>query len=71
MRGADAEAVYDPHGYDADRALRGFTRPVERVSGRLRQLGKIVGTAVPVLEAQYPPGGMRASGFSVHPLSRR
>ncbi|MGW1809153.1 PIN-like domain-containing protein [Streptomyces sp. NPDC002078] len=65
---AGAEAVYDICGYDADRTLRGFTRPVKRISGLLRQVGKIPESAVSVLETEYEPGEMRASGFSVDPL---
>ncbi|MFI2758860.1 PIN-like domain-containing protein [Streptomyces echinatus] len=65
---ADADSVYIICEYDEDRTLRGFTRPVKRITDRLRQLGKIAETAVPMLETKYPPGEMRASGFCVHPL---
>ncbi|WP_142233101.1 PIN-like domain-containing protein [Streptomyces calvus] len=64
---ADADAVYVICEYDADRTLRGFTRPVKRISDLLRRLGKIPESAVPVLETRYEPGEMRASGFSVDP----
>ncbi|MFF7788879.1 PIN-like domain-containing protein [Streptomyces sp. NPDC007991] len=66
---ADAKSVYDICHYPSDRSLRGFTKPVTRITGLLRNLGKIPESAVQVLKAEYDadPGG-RASGFSVHPL---
>lgn len=54
--------------YDDDRTLRGFTRPVKRITGQLRQLGKIAESAVSVLETRYEAGEMKAYGFSVDPL---
>ncbi|QKZ23282.1 PIN-like domain-containing protein [Streptomyces chartreusis] len=65
---ASALSVYEICDYDDDRALRGFTRPVKRITDQLRQLGKIPESAVPVLETRYEPGEMKASGFSVDPL---
>ncbi|MEU1176870.1 PIN-like domain-containing protein [Streptomyces sp. NPDC005820] len=65
---ASALSVYEICDYDDDRTLRGFTRPVKRIAGQLRQLGKIPESAVSVLETQYEPGEMKASGFSVDPL---
>lgn len=66
---ADAKSVYDICHYPSGRSLRGFTKPVTRIAGLLRNLGKIPESAVQVLKAEYDadPGG-RASGFSVHPL---
>ncbi|GAA2903647.1 hypothetical protein [Streptomyces mexicanus] len=60
----DTDTVYAICWYDEDRTLRGFTRPVKRISGQLRQLGEIAQTAVPVLVTQYEPGEMQASCFS-------
>lgn len=65
---ASALSVYEICGYDDDRTLRGFTRPVKRIAGQLRQLAKIPESAVSVLETRYEPGEMKASGFSVDPL---
>ncbi|WP_327136595.1 PIN-like domain-containing protein [Streptomyces sp. NBC_01340] len=65
---ASALNVYEICDYDNDRTLRGFTRPVKRITGQLRQLGRIPDSAVPVLETRYEPGEMKASGFSVDPL---
>jgi hypothetical protein len=63
-----ALSVYEICDYDDDRTLRGFTRPVKRITGQLRQLGKISESAVSVLETRYEAGEMKASGFSVDPL---
>ncbi|MEU5132956.1 hypothetical protein [Streptomyces californicus] len=51
------------------RRVRGFTKPVTRIAGLLRNLGGTPESAVQVLKAEYDadPGG-RASGFCVHPL---
>ncbi|MEU7160283.1 PIN-like domain-containing protein [Streptomyces chrestomyceticus] len=63
----EAAAVYDICAYDDDRSLRGFTKPVKRISGNLHERGLIPDTAVPVLTAEYQNGPGRASGFRVHP----
>lgn len=63
-----AAAVYDICDYDADRSLRGFTKPIRRITGKLVEQGVIPDTAVPVLTAEYENGPGRASGFTVHPL---
>ncbi|MFD8508955.1 PIN-like domain-containing protein [Streptomyces sp. NPDC059687] len=65
---ADAKSVYDICHYPEGRSLRGFTKPVTRITGLLRNLGKIPESAVQVLKAEYDAGPGPASGFSVHPL---
>lgn len=64
----ETTSVYDICGYGEDRTLRHFTTPVKRISGYLRKKGIITDAAVAVLQTEYEPGQMRASGFSVHPL---
>ncbi|MFG3031718.1 PIN-like domain-containing protein [Streptomyces sp. NPDC048253] len=65
---ADAAGIYDICRYPEDRSLRGFTKPVTRLAGQLRDLGKVPESAVYVLKAKYDAGPGPASGFSVHPL---
>ncbi|WP_200302143.1 PIN domain-containing protein [Streptomyces adelaidensis] len=64
----EATSVYDICDYDDDRSLRGFTKPIKRISGNLHEQGLIPDSAVAVLTAQYKNGPGRASGFKVHPL---
>ncbi|MGW5662836.1 PIN domain-containing protein [Streptomyces sp. NPDC003758] len=64
----EALSVYEICEYDDDRSLRGFTRPIKRISGNLVEQGAIPDFAVPVLAAEYENGPGRASGFKVHPL---
>lgn len=64
----EALSVYEICDYDDDRSLRGFTRPIKRISGNLVEQGAIPDSAVPVLTAEYENGPGRASGFKVHPL---
>lgn len=64
----DAASVYDLCDVEDERDLRGFTRPVRRISGRLVEQGVIPDSAVQVLVAEYENGPGQASGFRVHPL---
>ncbi|MFI1125228.1 PIN-like domain-containing protein [Streptomyces hygroscopicus] len=64
----EALSVYEICDYDDDRSLRGFTRPIKRISGNLVEQEAIADDAVPVLTAEYENGPGRASGFKVHPL---
>ncbi|TLS44237.1 hypothetical protein FE633_20945 [Streptomyces montanus] len=64
----DAKTVYEICGYDADRTLKGFTKPINRISGYLREQDLVADSAVPVLTAEYEQGPGKASGFSLHPL---
>ncbi|MER7722983.1 PIN domain-containing protein [Streptomyces sp. NPDC096323] len=64
----EALSVYEICEYDDDRSLRGFTKPIRRISRNLVEQGAIPGSAVPVLTAEYENGPGRASGFMVHPL---
>ncbi|WP_146608159.1 PIN-like domain-containing protein [Streptomyces sp. NTH33] len=65
---ASALSVYEICDYPDGRSLRGFTKPVTRITGLLRSLGKVPDSAVQVLKAEYDAGPGPASGFSVHPL---
>ncbi|MFF3685916.1 PIN domain-containing protein [Streptomyces sp. NPDC002187] len=64
----EAISVYDICDYDDDRSLRGFTKPIKRISSKLQEQGVIPDSAVPVLTAEYKNGPGRASGFKVHSL---
>ncbi|WP_329172529.1 PIN domain-containing protein [Streptomyces decoyicus] len=64
----EATSVYDICDYDDDRTLKGFTKPIKRISGNLHAQGIIPDSAVPVLTAEYKNGPGRASGFRIHPL---
>ncbi len=50
--------IYKIGNYSADRMLRGFTRPANRIVGRMRASGEIPGAAVPLLESIYNHGVM-------------
>jgi hypothetical protein len=65
---AEPEAVYDLCDYGDDRTLKGFTKPIARISRKLQEQGMIPDSAVPVLTAEYQNGPGRTSGFRVHPL---
>ncbi|MCF3960410.1 PIN domain-containing protein [Streptomyces fuscigenes] len=64
----EAVSVYDICDYDDDRSLRGFTKPIRRISEKLVEQGVIPDSAVPVLAAEYQSGSGRASGFKIDPL---
>ncbi|MFC1228686.1 PIN domain-containing protein [Streptomyces sp. Sce081] len=64
----EAVSVYDICGYDDCRTLKGFTKPITRISRNLQEQGLIPDSAVPVLTAEYRNGPGPASGFRVHPL---
>jgi len=61
------EDVYRLGEYDSSRTLRGFTRPVARVSQRLREEGLIAEEAPDPLTAVYDPtiSYVQAAGFRV------
>ncbi|MFD4482125.1 PIN-like domain-containing protein [Streptomyces sp. NPDC058471] len=61
---ADRETVYRLGGYEANRMLRGFTRPVATAARRLHALGLIDGTPEELLRAVYD-GDVLAAGFDV------
>ncbi|MEU7153117.1 hypothetical protein AB0B15_34650 [Streptomyces sp. NPDC045456] len=58
----EAAAVYDICTYDDGRSLRGFTKPVKRISGNPHERGLLPDTA-----AEYRNGPGRASGFRIRP----
>ncbi|WP_157930757.1 PIN domain-containing protein [Glycomyces xiaoerkulensis] len=62
------EQVYELAGYDTNRSLRGFTRPIIRLSNELRMQGYIAEDAVEVLTAVYdsPTNPGSATGFRLN-----
>lgn len=60
----DRDSVYDICGYDDTRMLRGFTRPVARITAELQVEGLVGEPVPPMLVALYPDDA-RASGFRV------
>ncbi|WP_327073829.1 PIN domain-containing protein [Kitasatospora purpeofusca] len=60
----DAETVYELCEYEDDRTLRGFTKPVTRISRDLRK-EPVSEDAVKVLTTKYRTGQQRAVGFLV------
>jgi hypothetical protein len=62
----DRRSVYERGGFAENRSLRGFTRPVNRITQGMRDSGEIPEDAVDVLSPVYEPDGYGlASGFSV------
>ena len=62
--------VYELGNYSANRSLRGFSRPSNRVVQSMRDSGKLPEDAVELLETQYDPTGKGyrpTTGFSVPP----
>ncbi|WP_410619613.1 PIN-like domain-containing protein [Amycolatopsis sp. cmx-8-4] len=58
------EKVYELGGYADDRMLRGFTRPVRRLTATLQGEGAVPTRVAPVFVARYPDG-VKASYFGV------
>lgn len=64
------ERVYEIADYGQDRQLKGFTRPVNRIAGILREGGRIDENAVDLLVATYDPlsdNPSVAAGFEIDP----
>lgn len=64
----DREAVYRIAGYPADRSLKGFTRPVNRIMQNLVEKGVLPEDAEDLLAPKYDDtvkGYQRALGFQV------
>jgi hypothetical protein len=62
------EEVYGVAGYEPERSLRGFTRPVRRVCQELRDQGLVPADAADLLSAVYDEGisgYQRAGAFCV------
>lgn len=62
------EAVYELGGYPAERSLKGFTRPVNRIVQNLIEADKLPEDAEDLLSPVYDPavkGYQRALGFQV------
>lgn len=60
----DRTTIYEIGGYEDDRMLRGFTRPVLRVTSDLQAEGLVADGVTPMLVALYPVS-VRASAFRV------
>ncbi len=60
----EREIVYTLGGYDAERSLRGFTRPVNRITREFRERGVIPSSAIDVLEAEYDPASGNPAGWA-------
>jgi hypothetical protein len=58
--------LYELSGYDAERTLRGFTRPVAGVTADLQAEGLVDARVAPLLTAAYPDG-VKASYFRAPP----
>ncbi len=64
------DTVYDIGGYDEDRSLRGFTRPINRIARIFRDAGQVDGSAVDLLDAVYSSTSDNpnvAVGFEINP----
>lgn len=67
----EREIVYSLGGYDEGRSLRGFTRPVNRITREFRQYKIIPESAIDILATEYDPVSDNpgwASGFRVPDL---
>ena len=58
--------VYELGEYEEDRTLRGFTRPVNRITSQLQREGLVAPGVAPALEAVYEHG-VQATSFAVPP----
>jgi hypothetical protein len=62
----DRETVFEICDFPSDRKLNGFTRPVRRISGYLKDASLVSEDAVDVLEPVYDSGAwVQASGFRI------
>lgn len=62
----DRATVYEICDFDEDRSLRGFTRPIRRITQNLKDEGIVAADAIDVLEPVYEgTGWTQACGFRV------
>jgi hypothetical protein len=61
------EQVYEIGGYPADRVLKGFTRPINRVVKEMRKNGEIPSDAKDPFEPVFDSESGRAVGFRIPP----
>jgi len=59
------QVIYDLAGYKNSRSLRGFTRPVSRITKQLQSEGLVAGGVAPALASRYKDG--RVAHFVVPP----
>jgi len=60
----ERQIVYDLGGYGEGRSLRGFTRPVNRITQEFRQAGIVPESAIDVLQTVYDPAAGLSSGWA-------
>ncbi|HUB98321.1 MAG TPA: PIN domain-containing protein [Solirubrobacterales bacterium] len=66
----DRETVYEIADYDEDRQLKGFTKPVARITRALQEEELIAAEAVDLIKAVYDPlseNPSEAAGFEINP----
>jgi len=62
--------VYKIGNYSEERKLIGFTRPINRITDEMRDMGYVTAEAVPLVDTDYgsdAPGFGWASGFKINP----
>ncbi|MFE6920601.1 PIN-like domain-containing protein [Nocardia sp. NPDC057663] len=62
--GISRRRVYELDGRDQEQTLRGFTRPVTRVTAELQEVGLVPYGVEPLLDARYD-AGVKSSHFAV------
>jgi PIN like domain len=60
----ERETVYELGGYSEGRQLKGFTRPINRITREFRQNGKISESAIDVLQTEYEASGDMPAGWA-------
>jgi hypothetical protein len=59
------EQVYKIRNYPADRVLKGFTRPINRIVKAMKDSGEIPQDAINPFEPVFDPESGRAVGFRI------
>jgi hypothetical protein len=58
------ELVYSLGSLDKDRSLRGFTRPINRITQEFREQGIIAPSAIDILQTEYDPARGQPAGWA-------
>jgi PIN like domain len=61
----EREVVYQLGGYSEERSLRGFTRPINRITREFRETGRIPESAIDVLQTEYDSSADMPAGWAV------
>ena len=61
---AERDVAYALGGYDEERSLRGFTRPINRITREFRERGRIPQSAIDVLQTEYDSNGDMPAGWA-------